>query len=176
MPDPDRRPPHLRALRLCARFVVTVVVVIYTILDELVFPLVRPLVRFLSSLRFFEAIGALIARLPPYVVLLLLAVPFAIIEPVKVFALYRGATGHVVQGTLMLIAAQVLSIFTCDRIYHVGRGQLLQIGWFRRLMTWLVGLRDAALAWGSSTGLWQRAAALIRAVRNWLAGVVASLR
>ena len=173
---PRERPLFFRVVRAIARFIVTIAVVIYTILDELLFPLVRPLLRWLSALRLFAAIGAIIARLPPYVVLVLLAVPFAIIEPVKVFALYWGATGHVLQGTLILIAAQILSIFTCDRIYHVGRGQLMKIGWFRRLMTWLVSLRDKALAWARTTRIWQSAAGAVRSIRQWFRGVIASLR
>lgn len=173
---PQERPLVFRVVRAVARFVVTIAVVVYTILDELLFPLVRPLLRWLSGLRLFAAIGAVIARLPPYVVLVLLAVPFAIIEPVKVFALYWGATGHVLQGTLILIAAQILSIFTCDRIYHVGRGQLMKIGWFRRLMTWLVSLRDKALAWARTTRIWQSAAGAVRSIREWFRGVIASLR
>lgn len=174
--EPQSRPLYQRALRFVGRFLVTVVVIVYTAFDELIFPLVRPLVRWLSGLRLFEAIGAIIARLPPYVVLVLLAVPFGVIEPIKVFALYWGATGHVIQGTVLLVAAEILSIFTCDRIYHVGHGQLMQIGWFRRLMTWLVGLRDLALNWARATGLWQAAAGTIRSVRDWFRGVIASLR
>lgn len=165
-----------RVARFVGRLVVTVAVVVYTILDQLLFPLLRPLLRWLSGLRFFESLGAAIGRLPPYVVLILLAVPFAIIEPLKVFALYWGATGHVVQGGVLLVAAHLLSILTCDRIYHAGREPLLRIGWFRRLMEWLVFLRDRAIGWARETGVWQWSAATIRAVRGWLAGVLASLR
>ncbi|GGF12464.1 hypothetical protein GCM10011321_00670 [Youhaiella tibetensis] len=174
--QPPRRPAYLRALRALARFVVAVVVIVYMALDELLFPLFRPFIGWLSGLRIFELVGAIIARLPPYVVLVLLAVPFVIIEPAKVFALYWGATGHVVEGTVLLVAAEILSIFTCDRIYHTGHGQLMKIGWFRRLMEWLVGLRDKALGWVRSTGLWQAAAKHVRAARAWLRGVIASLR
>lgn len=163
-------------VRALARFVVTVAVIVYTLLDELLFPLVRPLLRWLGALELFQRLGTLIARSPPYVVLVLLAVPFVIIEPAKVFAVYWTATGHVVAGPVLLGVAQIVSLLTCERIYHVGHGQLMQIGWFRGLMVWLFGLRDRALAWARSTTFWQSAAAMIGAVRAWFRGFIASLR
>ena len=154
-------------LRAIVRFVVTFAVVIYTLLDELVFPLVRPLLNWLGELRLFQRLGVLIASLPPYLVLLLLAVPFVVIEPAKVYALYLGATGHVVEGIILLLVAQVVSLLTCERIYHVGHAKLMQIGWFKRLMHWIFALRDKALAWAKSTALWRWAASLTKRLREW---------
>lgn len=155
-------------LRAIVRFVVTIAVVIYTLLDELVFPLVRPLLNWLGELRLFQRLGILIASLPPYLVLLLLAVPFVVIEPAKVYALYLGATGHVIEGVVLLLVAQVVSLLTCERIYHVGHAKLMQIGWFKRLMDWIFALRDKALAWAKSTALWRWAASLAKGVRAWV--------
>ena len=176
MPNEHPRPPLIQALRLIGRTIALVVVVIWTILDELLFPLFRPLVRWLSGLRIFETIGALIGRSPPYLVLLMLAVPFVLIEPLKVFALYWIAVGHVVQGTVLLVFSHVLSIFTLDRIYHTGKSQLARIGWFARLMGWLVGLRDWAFGWVKATPAWQAAVRMVRSVRDWFLGLIASLR
>jgi hypothetical protein len=105
----------------------------------------------------------------------LLAVPFIVIEPAKVFALYWGAVGHPVQGLILLIIAQVVSILTCDRIFHVGYQPLMRIGWFKRLMGWLIGLRDKALGWAKATEVWKAAAAMIRSVRTWFRGLLAAL-
>ena len=176
MEQGPERPAWHRVPRVVARFLVTVAVVVYTILDELLFPLFRPAIRWLGELRLFQRLGALIQRLPPYAVLMLLAVPFIVIEPAKVFALYWGAVGHPFQGLILLLIAQVVSILTCDRIFHVGYEPLMRIGWFKRLMTWLIGLRDKALGWAKSTAAWKAGAELVRSVRNWLRGVLASLR
>ena len=157
----------LKVLRAIVRFIVTVAVVIYTLLDELVFPLVRPLLRWLGELQLFRRLGALIQRLPPYVVLVLLAVPFVIIEPVKVIALYWIATGQVILGIVALGLAQIVSLLTCERIFHVGYEPLMRIGWFKRLMTWLFSLRDKALAWVRATAAWHWAAGVGRGVRDW---------
>ncbi len=66
-----------------------------------------------------------------------------------------------------MLAAQVLSLMICERIFHAGRGQLMKIGWFWASVRWLVGLRDAAFGWVSAMPLWQGAMAQVRRVRNW---------
>ena len=176
LPSEPPRSPALRILRAIGRFVVGIFVVGYAILDELLFPLFRPLVRWIGHFRVFELIGGVIQRSPPYLVLLYLAVPFVLVEPLKIFAIYWGAVGHPIQGLLTLIFAQVVSIFTLDRIYHVGKGQLLRIGWFARLMGWLVALRDRVFGWVKATPAWQAVAAMARGIRQWFAGIAASLR
>lgn len=167
LPPPKPSAPWLAPFRAIARVVVAVGVVAYTLLDELLFPLFRPAIRWLGGLRLFQRLAAAIRRMPPYVVLALLAAPFIILEPAKLFAIYWGATGHPAQGVLILLAAQVASILTCDRLFHVGYEPLMRIGWFNRLMTWVIGLRDAVLGWAKSTAIWKAGAAFARGVRDW---------
>ncbi|HEX4296502.1 MAG TPA: hypothetical protein VHZ56_00615 [Devosia sp.] len=168
--------PALRALRAVGRALAVVLVAIWAILYELLFPIFRPLVRWLSGLRLFAFIGAVISRSPPYLVLLMLAVPFVVLEPLKVFALYWIAVGHVVQGTVLLIFAHVLSIFTLDRIYHTGHGQLMRIGWFARLMGWVVELRNWALGWVTRTPAWRSLMRFTQSIRTWFRGLAGSPR
>ena len=168
--------PWLAPFRVIARVVVTVGVIAYTLLDELLFPLFRPAIRWLGDLRLFQQLAAWIVRLPPYVVLALLAAPFIILEPAKLFAIYWGAVGHPMQGVVMLLIAQVASILTCDRIFHVGYEPLMRIGWFNRLMTWVIRLRDLALGWAKSTVVWKAAAAFARGVRDWFRGLLTPTR
>jgi hypothetical protein len=176
MTDEQAIPAWRRVIRGIGRAVVTIAVVIYTLLDELLFPLFRPLIRWLGHLQLFQRLGALIGRLPPYVALALLAVPFVIIEPAKLFAVYWGATGHVVQGTILLLIAQVLSLLICERIFHAAYEPLMRIGWLKALLGWLFGLRDRAIGWAKSTAAWQAAVGWVRGAREWLRGLLASLR
>lgn len=174
----DRPPPNplMGMLRRVGRFVVGIFVVGYAILDTLLFPLFRPLIRYLSGIHLFEVIGALIVRLPPYVVLLILAVPFVVLEPLKVFALYWFALGHLIQGGILLIVAHGLSILTLERLYQAGKPQLMKIGWFARVMGWLGALRDAALNFAKSTAAWKWAAETSAGVRTWFRRVIQSAR
>jgi hypothetical protein len=163
------RGPLNTVLHIVGRVAAAIVVVIWTLLDGLLFPLFRPLVRWLSALRLFEVIGAWLGRLPPYVVLVCLAVPFVLIEPLKVVALYLMASGLVIRGTVLLIFAHALSILTLDRIYHAGHGQLMKIGWFARLMGWVIGLRDWVFLRVKETATWQAAWRIVVASRSWVA-------
>jgi hypothetical protein len=166
----------MHIVRLIVRFVLACCVTIYMVIDELLTRVLWPAIAFLSRLPIFKAVGDLIARLPPYGVLALLAVPFIIIEPAKVFALYWAASGHVVQGLLLLIASYVISILTCDRIYHSGHAKLMQIGWFKTLMTWLIGLRDRAIGWIKASPAWIAVRKAARSIRDRFRVLVRSLR
>ena len=176
-PTPSsQRSPIAIALLAILRAIAAIVLVVYTLFDELLFPLLRPLLAALGRLRLFQVIGDGIGMLPPYVVLVLLAVPFIIIEPIKVFALYWLASGHIWQGPALLVIAQILSILICDRIYHAGRAKLLQIGWFRALMNWLVALRDKGFAWVKATAIWTNIAAIGRTIRRTVVGWLGTAR
>lgn len=166
----------MQVVKVVVRFVVAVLVVAYTLLDELLFPLFRPAIRWLSELRLFQRLGALIGQLPPYVALVLLAVPFVIIEPAKVGALWVIATGHVIEGVVLLLIAQVLSLLICERIFHAAYEPLMRIGWFKAVLGWVFALRDRALAMARETAVWKAAVAMGRGVRDWVRGLVESVR
>jgi hypothetical protein len=165
-----------RVIRGIGRAVVTIAVVIYTVLDELLFPLFRPLIRWLGELQLFQRLGEWLGRLPSYAALVALGIPFVIIEPMKVAAIWWAGTGHVVSGTIGLLFAHALSLLVVERIFHAAYGPLMRIDWFSRLLGWLFALRDRAIDWARSTAAWQAAAAWVRGVREWLRGVLASLR
>lgn len=168
--------PATSLLRHVGRFVVGIFVVGYALLDELLFPLFRPLIAWLSGLKLFEFVGALLLKLPPYAMLLVLAVPFFVLEPLKLFALYWIAVGHIYQGALLTIFGHVLSILTLERLYQAGRPQLMKITWFARLMGWLGGIRDTALRIAKSTAAWKWAARLAHDVRAWFRSLLNSTR
>ena len=173
----DRQPPPsglpsaaLAPLRFIGRVVLSILLILWTLLEALLFPLLRPLLDALGRLRLFEALGAAIGKLPPYVALLVFAVPFVIIEPIKAFALYWFGVGHFIQGGILYVLAHVASIVIVERIYHAAREPLLRIGWFARLMTWLVEVRRIGLEWAKSTAVWQSASRLALGIRAAFSG------
>ena len=159
-------------IRAIGRAVVTVAVVIYTLLDELLFPLFRPLIAWLSGLQLFQRLGRWLGRLRPYAALVALGVPFVIIEPLKVVAIWWAGTGHVVTGTIGLLLAHALSLLVVERIFHAVYLPLMRIAWLARLLGWLFVLRDRAIAWAKSTAAWQAAARWVRGVREWVRRVL----
>ncbi|WP_439603236.1 hypothetical protein [Devosia sp.] len=161
-----------RAIRAVGRAIVTVAVVIYTLLDELLFPLFRPLIGWLSALRLFQRLGDWLGRLPPYAALVALGVPFVVIEPMKVVAIWWAGTGHVITGTIGLLLAHALSLLVVERIFHAVYVPLMRIEWFAKLLGWLFRLRDRAIDWAKATAAWRAAVGWVRGVREWVRGVL----
>ena len=130
------------------------VVILYVVLDGIVTPVVRPLLGWVARLRFVIRLQDIVAALPPYAILVLLAVPFAFAEPAKIYALYLMAEGQLATGLLTISMAYLVSLLIVERIYHAGRMKLATIPWFAKLMDWLIGIRDRLLAWARATRVW----------------------
>jgi len=139
-------------------FAAQAVVIVYVALDSIATPIFRPLVRWTAKLRLIIRLQDLVAHLPPYGVLAFLAVPFAIAEPAKIYALVLVATGHPVLGLVVFALAYLISFVVMERIYRAGEAKLRTITWFARLTDWLFGIRDRLIAWAKSTEIWAFAA------------------
>jgi hypothetical protein len=158
----------MRAIKAVGRFIVAVAVIAYMLLDELLFPLFRPLIAWLTELRLFQRLGEWLGQLPPYVALVAFAVPFIIIEPVKVAAIWWAGTGHVITGTIGLLLAHALSLLVVERIFHAAYEPLMRIGWFATLLGWLFGIRDRAIELVKATSAWTWAKGLVKQARRWV--------
>jgi len=79
-----------------------------------------------------QSIRRFLERLGPYQALLVLAVPLAIIEPLKVLALLVVGDGHFIAGTLVMIGAYVASLFVTERLFRVLKPKLLSLSWSLR--------------------------------------------
>ncbi len=164
-------PTWLAPLRFVGRVVLSIILILWTLVEALLFPLLKPLLNLLGQLRLFEAIGAGIGKLPPYVALLVFAVPFIIIEPIKAFALYWFGVGHFIQGGVLYVLAHIAQYRHCrTHRYHAAREPLLRIGWFARLMKWLVEVRRIGVEWAKATAVWQSASRLALSVRAAFSG------
>jgi hypothetical protein len=141
------------------------VVVLYVVLDGIVTPVARPLLGWAASLRFVVCLQDFVAALPPYAILVSLAVPFAVAEPAKIYALYLMTEGHFATGLSTISMAYLISLLIVERIYHAARAKLNTIPWFAKLMEWLTGIRDRLLAWGRATRIWAFSVKLTRSAR-----------
>jgi hypothetical protein len=141
------------------------VVVLYVVLDGIVTPVVRPLLRWVARLRFVIRLQNIVAALPPYAILVLLAIPFAFAEPAKIYALYLMTKGQVATGLVTISMAYLVSLVVVERIYHAGRAKLKTIPWFAKLLDWLTGIRDPLFAWARATRIWAFSVKLKRNAR-----------
>jgi hypothetical protein len=88
-----------------------------------------------------------IERLSPNVSLALLAVPAALVEPLKLLAVIIFGTGHWITGTLMMAVAYALSLFAVERLFRIVKPKLLELRWFAAGWKRFVAVRAWAASW-----------------------------
>lgn len=88
-----------------------------------------------------------IERLGPYASLCLVAVPLAIVEPLKLVAVVVAGTGHWITGTVAIVCAYALSLLLVERLFLIVKPKLLTLRWFAAFWNWFVGMRGAVLGW-----------------------------
>lgn len=148
----------IRILRLPLELILTVLVLV----DEIARPIYRPLIRWVASRQLTHAFERWVAARQRFTILALLAVPFAIVEPLKLIALIWIGKGLVATGVVTLGLAHLVSFVVIERIYSAGRDKLLTFGWLAYVMGLVTAVRDWLLTWVRSSPLW-RAAADLRA-------------
>ncbi|WP_353186439.1 hypothetical protein [Bosea sp. (in: a-proteobacteria)] len=162
-PPAPERGPLLRGLLAALRAVLTV----FILLDELLRPLYRPLIRKLAGLRAMRRLEEAVAGLPRPLVLLALAIPFAIAEPLKLVGLLLFADGRFWAGLAVTAFAHLMSFVFVERIYHAGRDKLLSYRWFAWIMGQVVRVRDRVLGWVRETSAYGFALRTRDAARRW---------
>lgn len=140
------------------------------LLDEALRPLYRPLVTWFASLRLVARLEAAIGRLPPYGALVALAVPFAIVEPLKLLGLLFLARGALAAGIVTTAVGHLAGFLLVERVYHAGREKLLTIPWFARIMGWIKAIRQVVIGRIKASAIWRRAAALALVLREGARG------
>jgi hypothetical protein len=160
---PNGGDPAARVWRRTKRFLtlpLVLVAVILVLFDDLFRPWVKAAVARLARLPLWRWIESRIERLPPYATLALFLIPVAIIEPLKVYALYLMGLGHVVGGVLTLVT--------------ISRDKLLSIAWFAWCFDRAVAFKTVVHDWIVQSRVWilaKRLAAYareaLRQVRAW---------
>ena len=175
MPE-SAMPPASREKSLPIRFalwIVRAVLTVFIVLDEIARPLYRPLVRWFASLRLVHRLEEGVAALPRPLVLLALAVPFAVAEPLKLIGLIVMARGAFWPGLVVLGLAHLASFLIVERIYYAGREKLLTYPWFAWIMRLLTRLRDQILGWVRASAAYAFALRTRDAARRWWQGLLA---
>jgi hypothetical protein len=109
--------------------------------------------------------------MPRLAVLLLLALPLAIAEPLKIVGLVLVGRGQFALGVGVLALAYLASFLIVERIYHAGRSQLLSYDWLAWIMDHLARLRAALLDRVRASAAWRFVQQRREAVRRWWRGL-----
>jgi hypothetical protein len=81
-----------------------------------------------------------IERLGPYQSLLVIAVPLAIVEPLKLAVLFIAGDGHWITGTITMICAYAVSLFVAHWVFAIVKPKLMKLSWFAAAWKWLAGM------------------------------------
>jgi hypothetical protein len=90
-----------------------------------------------------------IERLPPYPSLFILAVPLAVVEPLKLATIFIAGEGHWITGGLVLLFAYAVSLFVTHWLLRVVKPKLLTLPWFARSWAWFIAARKKTWRWVS---------------------------
>ncbi|MFA5949410.1 MAG: hypothetical protein WC807_03930 [Hyphomicrobium sp.] len=132
------RPPVLFALQVVAALIL--------IFEEWGWqPLVAAVAR-LARWKPWAELELAIAGLPPYAALATLALPAAILLPLKFLALYLIAQGRFWTAGALFVGAKLAGTAFVARIFLLTKPQLMQIGWFAAAHDVIVPWKDAMFA------------------------------
>ena len=129
-------------------------------------PLSR-LVTSLSRLAPLSWVERRIDALPPYAALVVFALPWLVLLPVKLLALWLIGAGQSLLGVLAIVVAKLVGTATVARLFTLTRPALMRLDWFaagyRRWRAWKEGLlaqvrASEAWNWGQAVkrNLWRR--------------------
>jgi hypothetical protein len=135
---------------------VVAVAVLVFLVEETLWGWLTQFTAALGRLPAVARIEAAIRHLPPYLAILLFVVPWAIILPVKLMALWLLATGHAASGVLLFASGELFGVGFLARIYVLCRPALSTLGWFVRIEGWVLAVRDWAHHHLERIVLWRR--------------------
>jgi hypothetical protein len=144
------------------------------LIEEVLWGVVADLAAALGRWPLIARLEAAIGRLPPYAAMLLFVLPWAVILPVKLVALWLLATGHPLVGVALFAGGELVGVGFLARIYALCRPALATLGWFVRLesfgkaaSTWAHDQLDRFPLWRL---LRQRVHGLVLRIRRMLGG------
>lgn len=132
-------------------------------------PLQAAVARAARALR-LDRLEHRIARLPPYVALVVTFAPVLLAVPVKLLAVWLIARGQALLGLLLIVGVKLVGTAVLARLYALTQPTLMQLAWFARLHARWMAWKTALLTWARALPAWQAAQALVARLRRTLRG------
>jgi hypothetical protein len=157
-PENARKPRPLRTLVRGFWVVLAVLFLIEAWLWSHLEPVVERLVALLPWRGLKAALVRLIAGLSPPVTLIVFAIPFFLLMPVKFLEVWLIVTKQWIAATIVLVLAKLVGVGLTAFIFEATKDKLLQMAWFRRVYDYFIWLR----AWAH-----QKVDPITRRLRKW---------
>ena len=138
-------------------------------------PLARLFAR-LARLPMWAQLEALITRLPRWGALLIFVVPWALLLPIKLLALFLFAHSQKALGITLLLGAKVLGTAIVARLFQLTQSALMRFElfakWYPRWKTW----KDSLMAQIRASEPWQAVKRAKSLAKAWWAKTARALR
>jgi hypothetical protein len=151
-------------LRYVVRAGLLTVAILYFLIDLIFLSIVRPLRRHLMALRWVRRLRGWVGTLNRYAALLLLVVPWLILEPIKPLGFILFRHKHHLAATLLIIGGELIKLSLFEQLFGMTKPKLMSFLWFARCYNaWL-----ATIEYLRSLLVWRRMLELYRTVRTWV--------
>jgi len=136
----------LGAIRLIIRWFLALLGMVLVLFEEVLWALTGGMMRFFARFGPIAWLEDHVRRLPPILALPLFVLPWMIMLPVKLGALWLIAMGNVIKGTLLFIGGEAFGVAFLARLYELCRPALHRWRWFviveRILLRWTQWAHD----------------------------------
>jgi len=153
-----------KVLRYSVRAVLLAVALLYFLIDLIFLSFVRPLRRRLMALKWVRSLRGWVGTLNRYAALLLLVVPWLILEPIKPLGFILFRHKHHLAATLLIVGGELIKLSLFEQLFDMTKPKLMSFLWFARCYNaW-----QAAIEYLRSLLVWRRILELYRTVRTWV--------
>ena len=149
-------------LRHIARAILLTVAILYFLIDLIFLSVVRPLRRRLMGLEWVRRLRERVSTLNRYAALLLLLVPWLILEPIKPIGFLLFARKHHLAATLLIVGSEVVKLTLFEQLFDMTKPKLMTLPWF----AWCYSRWRAAIEYLRSLPIWRRMLTRYRTLRT----------
>ena len=142
----------IRVLRYAGRSIILTVAFLYFLIDLTFFSIIRPLRRRLMTLKWVRRLREWVGTLNRYASLVLLLVPWLILEPIKPIGFVLLAHKHHLAATLLIVLGEVVKLTLFEQLFDMTKPKLMSFRWF----AWCYGRWRAAIEYMRSLPVWHK--------------------
>jgi len=153
----------IRVLRYAGRAILLTVAFLYFLIDLIFFSIVRPIRRRLMALKWVRRLREWVSALNRYASLVLLLVPWLILEPIKPIAFLLFARKHHFAATSLIVAGEIIKLTLFEQLFDMTKPKLMNFHWFALSY----GRWRTAIEYLRSLPVWHRMLRWYRTVRAW---------
>jgi hypothetical protein len=125
------------------------------LIEEVLWAWVSRLMAYIGRWPPITRLETVIRRLPPYAAVALFILPWLVILPVKLGALWLVGSGHILTGATLFAAGEVFGVGLLARFTMLCLPTLRRLAWFVRVEGLVLDVSAWAHAWLERLALWR---------------------